>query len=64
MLKIEKDDIQKAQGLKNFLIPVEVLPVNVEMSGLRSIHKLSVVGTTVIIEGQKYLKVDNWKILR
>ena len=61
MNKTPKDDIRKAQGLKGFLIPLEVLPESLNLFGLRSYHKLEVTGQIVEIEGERFFQTEKWK---
>lgn len=61
--KAEKTTLETAYGLRNFLIPAEVLPNHVEQSTLGAYRKLNVTGQVVVIEGMKFLQVDKWQVV-
>ena len=63
MLKPEKTDTEKAHGLQSFLIPSEVLPEGVSIKKLGTYVSLSCTGAIVEIEGQRFVRVERWKML-
>ena len=63
MSKPEKTDTQRVYGLPNFLVPSEVLPEGVNIKKLGTYVSLSCTGAIVEIEGQRFVRVDRWKML-
>jgi len=60
-MKTEKTEMEKYQGMKRFLIPVNVLPDKVTLVGKGGIVRLIMVGTIIDLNGQAFVKVETWK---
>ncbi|OPX88288.1 MAG: hypothetical protein A4E53_02069 [Pelotomaculum sp. PtaB.Bin104] len=60
----KKSDIEKKQGIKNFLVPLSVLPSELELHKPGHITRLELVGTIVEIEGMRFLSTSQWKVDR
>lgn len=63
MDKMVRSDIEKAQGVSGFLVPLEVLPENVRLKGPGGYVGLNVYGIVRKIDSQMYLEVEKWKML-
>lgn len=62
MDKPKKTDLEKEYGIKGFLIPLQVLPENLNLFQNRSYHKLKVTGQIVEVEGTRFFEIEEWKI--